>query len=330
MKEKLKKLINQWINKLKLWLKSEDGILLSLLIFFPLGLYSLWKYGKNSKTIKIIASAGISLILIVALQFSINILIAEQNLSKVENTHKTLKSEYDSLQLKHDILQKGEQEFVTYKEKMKPYENLADADAEKVIPIIDSISKLPDVEGVKIKDKDEILNTQNSYNSLSEEQKYLVKTTQKMDDLLNKINELELEEKEKAEQAKKDEEEERKKEEKHEELINSMSAEEREEFEAIKEMLENSKVVDTNRTPTEDEEEELRVYARVFIEDMERGKKVKFPFYNYEDFKVFAVGTGERDWNVKGSVDIDGAQRKYSIVIRLSDDSATMQSYDLY
>ena len=53
MKEKLKKLINQWINKLKLWLKSEDGILLSLLIFFPLGLYSLWKYGKNSKTIKI-------------------------------------------------------------------------------------------------------------------------------------------------------------------------------------------------------------------------------------------------------------------------------------
>jgi len=134
--EKVKRVVEfikniKWKNIVE-WFKSDEGILLSLLVFFPGGLYLLWKYGKNKQYIKIIATVAIGVLFL-------NFLVMKGQSNKNSDKYQALSVQYEELKNENskvshknetlngkverinNELDETSTEFTKYQEKMKPY-----------------------------------------------------------------------------------------------------------------------------------------------------------------------------------------------------------------
>lgn len=213
MKEKL--------NKVGSFLKTDSGILLSLLIFFPLGIFLLWKYGKNEKWVKGLSTAavlftGLSVCfwyIAYVGSFQENVLLNQQYDDLLAERNEKF-DDYDSL----------DDEYSDYKERMEPYEKLELADAkkksddlEKSENVMDKIEDLPATTSLSLDNKGQVSEARKLFNTLSDDQKKYA-DEQSLVERENKIKELEEAAKKEAEakaeqERKKAEEEQRKKEE---------------------------------------------------------------------------------------------------------------------
>lgn len=313
-KEKIRKLVN-----------TNSAIIFLLIGFFPLGLYLLWKSNNFKKSVKIIITVVGSYCFILFINNS-------AYSSHYQNELNLLKSKYEKLEVKTNTIQDEnteliatKDEFELYKEKMNPFEEEAqkiEDDKNKANELNKMLDDLTEIAFFELGEKEKVTEINNIYKKMSKEQKAFVNVS-KMDEYNKKIKDKEEEEIKRIK-------EEEKKEAELKEHINNLSAEEKQELEEVKKILEENEPASTDREPTAEEDEQLRVYARMYIDDMENGKKINHKFYYYEDFKVFAIGTGENDWNVTGTVELDGKESKYSIDIRLNSDSAQMLNYKVY
>lgn len=209
-------MLDLW-GKSKNWLHSDDGILLFLLIFFPIGLYLLWRYGKNSNPIKIFVTCTITIIFISVTSFFFTYGNLESKINELEINQRLLSIKAKELE---DKLKKEETAFAVYKGIMKPYEELAAQDeeirkveeeqlaiqletdteiAKKIIKLIDT---LPSLGSVELSDKLSIMLLKKSYDELTTEQQELVENYSKLNDLVAKIEELESNNKKQDEEKK--------------------------------------------------------------------------------------------------------------------------------
>lgn len=187
--------------ELRDWFKTNDGIFLSLLFFFPLGFFLLWKYGNNKITTKIIGTISIIgywLILGFFIFATFVYFTSDQEWEK----------DYLVLQQENERLEGTEKEFISYQNKMKPYENLPELDAkkrEKDAQVADKVSEklnlLPTVDELELSHKADIDTISIAYEGLSEAQKELVDGTL-ISELKIEINKLEKAAKKSAEEEK--------------------------------------------------------------------------------------------------------------------------------
>lgn len=187
--------------ELRDWFKTNDGIFLSLLFFFPLGFFFLWKYGNNKITTKIIGTISIIgywLILGFFIFATFVYFTSDQEWEK----------DYLVLQQENERLEGTEKEFISYQNKMKPYENLPELDAkkrEKDAQVADKVSEklnlLPTVDELELSHKADIDTISIAYEGLSEAQKELVDGTL-ISELKIEINKLEKAAKKSAEEEK--------------------------------------------------------------------------------------------------------------------------------
>lgn len=187
--------------ELRAWFKTNDGIFLSLLFFFPLGFFLLWKYGNNKITTKIIGTISIIgywLILGFFIFATFVYFTSDQEWEK----------DYLVLQQENERLEGTEKEFISYQNKMKPYENLPELDAkkrEKDAQVADKVSEklnlLPTVDELELSHKADIDTISIAYEGLSEAQKELVDGTL-ISELKIEINKLEKAAKKSAEEEK--------------------------------------------------------------------------------------------------------------------------------
>lgn len=216
-------LIKLWVKErfknIREWSRTEDGILIWLLVFSPLGCYLLWKYGKNRRIIKIIGTIGLVLSWGVFLEISgKEIKVTDQlelaekskstfkvNFEATKQDYKDLQQKYDNLDADKTKLEKINNEFSSYKEKMKPYESLSEADTKKregdanaAQKVTDQLKALPTVDNVKVTDQEKINTVKKLFDSLTDEQKKLVDATP-ITELNEKIKQLIAEEKAAAE-----------------------------------------------------------------------------------------------------------------------------------
>ena len=311
--------------KIRKTVNTNSFIIFLLIGFFPLGLFLLWKSKNFKKTVKIA-------ITIIGSYWFLLFINNSAYSSHYQNELNLLKTKYEQLEVKTNTIEEEntellamKDEFELYKGKMKPFEKEAqkiENDKNKANELNKKLDGLTEIAFFELDEKEKVTEINNIYKQMSKEQKAFVNIS-KIDEYNKKIKEKEEEEIKKIK-------EEEKKEAELKEHINNLSAEEKQELEEVKKILEKNEPASTDREPTDEEDEQLRVYARMYIDDMESGKKIKHKFYYYEDFKVFAIGTGKNDWNVKGNVELDGKERKYSIDIRLNSDSAQMLNYKMY
>lgn len=181
----------------KEWLKSEEGILVTLIIAFPVGLYLLWKYGENSKKMKYFITAVISVFALLTLS---NIVtkdsLRKSLLNEISEKESVILAKEIALE-ENTLLQQTEKEYIAYKEKMKNYEELSELDAKKKEAdlkasqkVVNLIEELPSVSDVELADKKKIQNSRTLFNALNDDQKQLVDTTIILE-LESKIKELE-------------------------------------------------------------------------------------------------------------------------------------------
>ena len=205
------------MKKLGTWLQTNTASIVFLFVFFPVGLFLLWKYGQQNKIGKSISTLiTLAYHALVLLIFSASI----SNYNDLVADYNNLTQDYNTL---HDTATNTEQEYTAYQEKMKPYESLSDADAKKrqndanaADKVTTTIQALPSVEEVTTKDKNAVASAEKLYDALTKEQKSFVDATP-ITELNEQIKQLEADEKaaaeKKAKEEKKKAEEKRKKEE---------------------------------------------------------------------------------------------------------------------
>lgn len=205
------------MEKLQNWFKSEAGIIVSLVFFFPLGLFLLWRYGQARKSEKALASLGIALLLVFFVSMSNANASMDKNNQELTGKLSVLTKDFEKLQAENNDLKQTETTYIAYKEKMEPYEELSEADAKKrqtdaaaAKKVEEQLTGLPAITAVTSSDKDKVAKVKTLYNALTEDQKKLVDYTA-VPELESKIQELEAKEKKEQEEKKKKEEAEAKK-----------------------------------------------------------------------------------------------------------------------
>lgn len=202
------------INKedLKKFTKTNSFIVVMLLAFFPVGIILMWKSKNFRKNVKVISSIVGSFWFLLFLVYSFSSTSYIEKYNELEEDYSELKYEKEMLETVNDRLDKTEDEYIEYKEKMTPYESLSEADATKrqndnklAQKVNDEINNLPEVSNMGISDKEKFKQVMESYNKLNDEQKQLVDSSI-FSDYENKIKELEAEELKAKEEAKKEEE----------------------------------------------------------------------------------------------------------------------------
>ncbi|MGX4687505.1 hypothetical protein JNUCC83_11735 [Vagococcus sp. JNUCC 83] len=191
------------VYKMKEMMKTEWFLIISLIVFFPLGLFLLWKNKGFSKKVKIAVSIILPLkfvwIIMMWLLLFIYFDVNQQLQAQVRLVYGDLdnqKSLYDD-----------------YKEKMSPYEQLADADLEKqqknieiAKKVSNQLGELPSVTLINLDHKEKVEQAKKAYDQLNDEQKAYVDGTV-INELSDKIKELEDKAKKEEDERKKQKEE---------------------------------------------------------------------------------------------------------------------------
>lgn len=192
------------------WFKKTEGIIVALVVFFPLGLYLMWRYTEFHKIVKGIITVSLCIfhLVLVAYISGYNNLVSDVNTLHTEN--KDLVVAYNE---KEESLEELTSDYAEYKAKMKPYESLSEADAKKRISdakaaekVTKEIQGLPSKSDITLKEEDKVTAVKKLYDALSKEQKELVNVVE-LTDLEHRISELKKEAK-KAEEEKKQKEKE--------------------------------------------------------------------------------------------------------------------------
>lgn len=238
--ERLKKLVAKFksgklakvSDSCKKFLKTNEGIVLSLVIFFPLGIYLIWKYSNFSRVTKIMTT----LISIILLLTFTSLDAANRNLVKANDrlNEKSAWNESKIIELTNDNtdLNKSKLAFAAYQTKMKPYESLSEADAkarqldnQAAKKVSDQIDKLPVLVNLTLENKDQAKNIRGIFEGLTKNQKELVDLTSLIE-AENQLVKLEANAKQAAEEKKKAEEEAKQAEARKQKLAEERAAEE--------------------------------------------------------------------------------------------------------
>ncbi|MDF0479672.1 hypothetical protein OL233_05160 [Vagococcus sp. PNs007] len=141
----IKKNTSKGVNLIKQFFSSDYGLIISLLIFFPLGIYLVWKNKSEWKTSSKFIASVVPLIIFYLFVSSNQELatlkteaeVARHSISEVsknledeQNINLNLKNKLDETEL---ALSELASEHEKYEKKMKPYEKLSEADAKKKI-----------------------------------------------------------------------------------------------------------------------------------------------------------------------------------------------------
>lgn len=190
--ENVKSGLEQKWKKLKKWFTTDEGTILALVAFFPLGLWLMWKQQKFSKLTRTLVTAVMCIVtLTFAGMFNLNVnalakskeldvklattqeelKLQKESTEKHKSTIDTKKKEISQLNSEIDSLQ-------AYKEKMKPYETIQAADAEKIkqdIAAADKVKKLiddlPQDDEIELSHKEKVTQARTAYAALSADQK---------------------------------------------------------------------------------------------------------------------------------------------------------------
>ena len=189
--------------KMKEMMKTEWFLIISLIVFFPLGLYLLWKNKGYSKKVKAVVSIILPLkFLWVCMMWLLLFIFSDGNQQLQEQVRLT----YGELDNQKSL-------YYDYKEKMSPYEQLADADLEKqqknveiAKKVSNQLSELPSVTLISLDHKEKVEQAKKAYDQLNDEQKAYVDGTV-INELSEKIKELEDKAKKEEEERKKQKEE---------------------------------------------------------------------------------------------------------------------------
>lgn len=141
----IKKSTSKGFNLIKQFFSSDYGLIISLLIFFPLGIYLVWKNKSEWRTSSKFTISVVPVIifyLFVSNNQELATLKTEAEIARysISEVSKDLEDEQDiSLNLKNKLdeteiaLSELTSEHEKYEKKMKPYEKLSEADAKKKI-----------------------------------------------------------------------------------------------------------------------------------------------------------------------------------------------------
>ncbi|MGY3704728.1 hypothetical protein BW731_07560 [Vagococcus martis] len=189
--------------KIKEMMRTEWFLIISLIVFFPLGLFLLWKnnrYGKKTK---------VALSIILPLKF-IWFILMWIFLIRIIDVNQQLR---EQIRFAYGDIDKQKSLYYDYKEKMSPYEQLADADLEKqqknveiAQKVSNQLSTLPSVTLISLEHKEKVELAKKAYEQLNDEQKAYVDGTV-INELSDKIKELEDKAKKEEDERKKQKEE---------------------------------------------------------------------------------------------------------------------------
>lgn len=201
------KLLIKGINlkKIKKIIFTNSFVMFSLIAFFPVGLFLLWRSKNFRKSVKIITTLIGSCWVFIFMVYVLGSKSLVEDLNETSVNYVKLNTEFNTLKEKNLELRN---EYTAYEKKMKPYESMSEADAKKrevdtktADKVAQKILELPTLESLKFEDKDKISQIENELKKLTKDQKSLVDVS-KFSEYQKKIGE--LEEKAKKDQEKKE------------------------------------------------------------------------------------------------------------------------------
>lgn len=194
--------LREKIDKVWSFLKTDSGILLSLLLFFPLGIFLIWKYGNQHKWVKVVATVATVLIFLNGAFWFYGANMFFEEKQALEQEYKELLADRNE---NFDNYTETHHEFSEYKTRMEPYEKLELADAkkkssdlEKSDSVMDKIEGLPETTSLSIDHKGQVEEARKLFNTLTKDQKGYA-DEQALVEKENKIKELEETAKKEAE-----------------------------------------------------------------------------------------------------------------------------------
>lgn len=213
------------IESIKRIMKTDYFLLISIIVFFPLGLYLLWKNKSYSKRVKIIVSIILPLKFIWVIFLFRNIQINKELSNRVIQVKQVNDDLRDRYEQKNKLYVDQVNQYKQYKDKMEPYEKLSEADLQKKKKNIEEadkvssqINEIPSVELLTLEHKEKVEKIKKDYDSLNDEQKVYIAASS-VNELVDKMKEI-------VDKSKKEEEEKQKQKEEREKLAKEKAEEE--------------------------------------------------------------------------------------------------------
>lgn len=184
-----------YIDKLWAWLNTEKGILISFIIFIPLGLFLIWRNNHFEKKFNIVVTVVAGLFLLTGIIGFIQKTTVSANYDNLQDKYAKLQHKDRDLQNNNhdqkeklvdtqDELDTVRSDYDDYQARMSPYEKLSDADAKKrqndsdaADKVESALASLPKIDSLTSSDKPSLANVRKLYNDLTDDQKKLIDIT---------------------------------------------------------------------------------------------------------------------------------------------------------